>query len=181
VPRANAAFSGVINMKFRIRKYRSSDIESCRVLWAELTQKHRDIYNDQTIGGENPGNNFDLYIDKNNLHGPWVAIFDGQPIGLTGLLVEGEEADVEPAIVSKQHRNQGVGKALVKHAIEEAKKLKVRFLNVKPVVRNVEAISFLIKAGFNITGQIDLFQDLSRNPEREWKTGVNIHGNKLKY
>ena len=168
-------------MNFKIRKYRSTDIESCRSLWAELTQRHRDIYIDQTIGGENPGNNFDLYIKKNNLHGPWVAIYDSQVIGLTGLLVEGEEADVEPAIVSKQYRNKGVGKAMVKHAIEEAKKLNIRFLSVKPVARNVEAISFFVNEGFNITGHIDLFQDLTFDPEREWKTGISIHGNKLKY
>jgi GNAT superfamily N-acetyltransferase len=168
-------------MNFKIRKYRPSDIEACRSLWAELTQKHRDIYNDQTIGGENPGNNFDFYIKRKNLAGPWVAIFDGQVIGLTGLLVEGEEADVEPAIVSKQYRTQGVGTAMVRHVIQEAKKLGIRFLSAKPLARNIEAMSFLIKEGFNITGQIELFQDISASAAREWKTGINIHDNKLKY
>ncbi|MBI4767852.1 MAG: GNAT family N-acetyltransferase [Deltaproteobacteria bacterium] len=168
-------------MNIKIRKYKPSDIIACRCLWAELTQKHRDIYDDQTIGGENPGSNFDLYIKKKNLHGPWVATFDSQVIGLTGLLVEGEEADVEPAVVSKQYRNQGVGTALVKYAIQKAKKLGIRFLSAKPVVRNVEAMSFLIKEGFNITGQIELFQDLSTNTERDWKTGIKIHDKNLKY
>lgn len=168
-------------MNFKIRKYRSSDIDACRCLWAELTQKHRDIYGDQTIGGQNPGNNFDYYINKANLNGPWVAIFDDQVIGLTGLLVDGEEADVEPAIVSKQYRNQGVGKAMVKHVIEEAKKLGIRFLSARPLARNVEVIPFLIKEGFNITGQIELFQDLSNSSGRKWKTGINIHGNKVRY
>lgn len=70
---------------------------------------------------------------------------------------------------------------MVKHAIEEAKKLNIHFLSAKPVARNVEAISFLIEAGFNITGQIELFQDLSPNVEKEWKTGINIHGDRLKY
>ena len=168
-------------MKLKIRKYRSSDIEACRGLWAELTQKHRDIYSDQTIGGKNPGNNFDLYIKKKNLHGPWVAVFDGQVKGLTGLLVEGEEAGVEPAIVSKKYRNQGVGTAMVKHVIEEAKKLGIRFLSAKPLARNVDVMPFLIKEGFNIIGQIELFQDLSNSPGKEWKTGISIHGNKLKY
>ncbi|MDY6842760.1 MAG: GNAT family N-acetyltransferase [Thermodesulfobacteriota bacterium] len=168
-------------MRYKIRKYHPSDIQSCRGLWAELTQRHRDIYNDQTIGGDNPGNLFDLYSKNEKLHGPWVLIKDDQIVGFTGLLVEGEEADVEPVIVSKEYRNQGFGKALIEYAIQEAKNMKIRFLSVKPVARNIEAISFFIEAGFNITGHIDLFQDLSVDFKREWKTGITIHGKKLKY
>ena len=168
-------------MNFKIRKYRPSDIDSCRSLWTDLTQKHRDIYGDQTIGGENPGHNFDLYIKNEKLYGPWVAIIEGQVIGLTGLIVEGEEACIEPAVVSEPYRDQGISKGLVEHVIEESKKLGVRFLSAKPAARNVEAIAFLIKEGFSIMGQIELFQDLSDSLKREWKTGINIHGNILKY
>jgi len=92
-----------------------------------------------------------------------------------------KKADVEPAIVSKQYRTQGVGTAMVRHVIQEAKKTGNPFLSAKPLARNVEAMSFLIKEGFNITGQIELFQDLSASAARKWKTGINIHGNKLKY
>ena len=164
-----------------IRKYQSSDIDFCRSLWIELTQRHRDIYNDQTIGGDNPGIIFDSYLNNDKLQGPWVAEDDGYVVGLTGLLVEGEQADIEPLIVSKTYRNKGIGMALIERAMGEAKKLKVRFLSVKPVARNVEAISFFVEAGFNITGHIDLFQDLLDSSEREWKTGIIIHENKLKY
>lgn len=168
-------------MNHIIRKYHPSDIGSCRALWAELTQRHRDIYNDQTIGGENPGELFDLYIKNEKLHGPWVAIRDGEIVGFTGLLVDGEEADVEPVIVSKRYRNRGLGKALIEYAIHEAKNLNIRFLSVKPVARNVEAISFFTGAGFDIMGHIDLFQDLSNNSKREWRSGITLHGNRLKY
>jgi GNAT superfamily N-acetyltransferase len=172
---------GVVDMKITIRKYQSSDINSCRDLWTELTQRHRDIYTDQTIGGDDPGMGFDLYITNETLRGPWVAEVDGHIVGFTGLLVEGEEADVEPVIVLSKYRNCGIGKTLVEHAVQEAKNYNIRFLSVKPVARNVEAISFFIDAGFHIIGHIDLFQDLSLNPKREWKTGITIHGNKLKY
>jgi len=170
-----------MDIKPIIRKYQSSDIDSCRSLWTELTQRHRNIYDDQTIGGDNPGSIFDSYINNEKLHGPWVAENSGYVVGLTGLLVEGEQADIEPVVVSEKYRNKGIGKALIEHAIGEAKKLKIRFLSVKPVARNVEAISFFVEAGFNIMGHIDLFQDLSANSEREWKTGIIIHGNELKY
>ena len=119
-----------MNIRMQIRKYNSSDFAACRNLWVELTQKHRDIYEDQTIGGDNPEKIFDTYIEKENLYGPWIGLFDGQIIGFTGLLVEGEEADIEPVIISKIYRDQGYGKELVSHAINEAKKLNIRFLNV---------------------------------------------------
>ena len=168
-------------MKIAIREYQSSDIDSCRELWAELTQRHRDIYADQTIGGDDPGSGFDFYINHEKLRGPWIAEVDAHIVGFTGLLVEGEEADVEPVVVLSKHRNRGIGRMLVEHAIQKAKNYKVRFLSVKPVARNAEAISFFVDAGFHILGHIDLFQDLSVESKREWKTGITIHGNKLKY
>jgi GNAT superfamily N-acetyltransferase len=170
-----------VEVEITIRDYRSSDIDSCRDLWAELTQRHRDIYADQTIGGDDPGNGFDLYLNNEKLRGPWIAEVDGDIVGFTGLLVEGEEADVEPVVVLSKHRSRGIGRMLVEHAIQKAKKHNVRFLSVKPVARNVEAISFFVDAGFHILGHIDLFQDLSSDSKREWKTGITIHGNELKY
>ena len=168
-------------MKTSIRKYQSSDMNACRRLWAELTQWHRDIYNDQTIGGEDPGMGFESYIRDERLRGPWIAGMDGDVVGLTGLFVEGEEAEIEPVVVLSEYHNRGIGKALIAHAVKEAKRCNVRFLSVKPVARNINAISVFIAAGFDLVGHIDLFQDLSLDSDREWKTGITIHGNKLKY
>ena len=48
----------------KIRKYGPSDIEPCRALWSEMTQHHRDIYDDPSIGGDNPGLEFDNHLQK---------------------------------------------------------------------------------------------------------------------
>jgi N-acetylglutamate synthase-like GNAT family acetyltransferase len=168
-------------MELDIRVYQSSDYKACRILWVELTRYHRDIYEDQAIGGEDPGVGFDSYLKNEKLYGPWVAIINGQIVGFTGLLVDNIEAEIEPVIISKQYQHQGVGKLLVERVIKEAEELKVKFLNVRPVARNIEAISFFVKAGFNLIGHINLFQDLSKSSEREWKTGISIHEFKLKY
>ncbi|MEE9223344.1 MAG: hypothetical protein V3U51_01160 [Thermoplasmata archaeon] len=45
-----------------IRQYQQSDLESCRSLWVDLTQRHRDIYESSTIGGDDPGENFDKHL-----------------------------------------------------------------------------------------------------------------------
>jgi hypothetical protein len=34
-----------------IRHFRSADLEACRALWVDLTERHREIYADETIGG----------------------------------------------------------------------------------------------------------------------------------
>lgn len=76
-----------------IRAYRSEDIESGRRLWRDLTQRHRDIYEDQGIGGEYPEKALDAYLSDARLHGPWLARIEGESVGLVGLLLEGDEGE----------------------------------------------------------------------------------------
>ena len=164
-----------------IRKYKKTDLVACQGLWSELAQRHREIYGDPSIGGKEPGLFFDVYIENTNLRGPWVAEVVGKVVGLGGLIVNGEEAEVEPLVITLQHRSQGIGRTLLHHIMQEARNAGVRFLSVRPVGRNVEAISFFVDAGFDIVGHIDLFQDLSGSVEREWKQGIEIHGIDLRY
>ena len=100
---------------------------------------------------------------------PWVVVVNEKIVGFTGLLVEGDEADIEPMIVSEEYRNKGIGERLIEYVVEEAKLLQIRFLGLKPVARNIEAISFFVRSGFNIAGQVELFQDLRKDSQREWK------------
>ena len=37
-----------------VRGYEARDLEACRGLWVELTQKHRDIFDSPEIGGDDP-------------------------------------------------------------------------------------------------------------------------------
>jgi hypothetical protein len=45
-----------------VRNYREEDREYCRSLWRELTEWHREIYQDSRIGGEHPEEYFDKYL-----------------------------------------------------------------------------------------------------------------------
>ena len=168
-------------MKLTIREYRDSDLRVCRSLWAELTERHRLIYDDQTIGGADPGSGIEDYLRNPGRHATWVAEADGQVVGMTGLIVRGTEAEIEPAVVTAACRSRGIGRALVARAVDEAKRIGIRFLSVRPVARNVEAVSFLISCGFGIVGHIDLFQDLAPSRGRQWKDGIVIHGHTLLY
>jgi GNAT superfamily N-acetyltransferase len=159
-----------------IRAYISNDLETCRSLWAELTQHHRELYNDPNIGGENPGLCFDQHLVQVGPEHIWVAECDGQVVGFVGLIVTEGEAEVEPIVVARGHRGGGVGQALLERVIAETKKLDVRYLNVRPVARNVEAILFFYQAGFQLLGRSELFMDLRQPDPDPWKTGPEIFG-----
>lgn len=158
-------------LTFTIRNYQSRDREQCRNLWKELTEWHRKIYGDPTIGGEHPEDHFDKHLAKVGPNRLWVAIHNSKVVGLVGLIVEGEEAEVEPLIVSKAYRHKGIGKKLLHTVVSEAHNLDVKILTVKPVARNIQAIKFFYQQGFKNLGQIELCMDFCEYP---WKAGPKL-------
>src|SRR6266508_685306 len=98
-----------------IRSYRPTDHPTCRALWAELTQQQRRLYNDPSIGGEDPGAAFEEYLTRLDLSGMWVADHaeDGV-VGFVGLILaeRSGEGEVEPVVVSEAHRHRGIGRPL---------------------------------------------------------------------
>jgi N-acetylglutamate synthase-like GNAT family acetyltransferase len=161
-----------------IRKYQPQDLPSCRTLWTELTQHHRDIYQIPTIGGPNPGTHFDKHLAKVGPDNLWVATHQDTVIALTGLMGTGDQAEVEPAIVSQPHRRRGIGKTLMETVIAEAKNRGIKTLSVRPVARNHEALNFFTQQGFTNVGHIELFIDLTN---RQWKKGLKLFDLELKY
>lgn len=160
-----------MTLSFMIRRYQPGDREHCRSLWRELTEWHREIYRDPTTGGEHPKDYFDKHLAKVGPDRLWVAIHESKVVGLVGLVVNVDEAEIEPLIVSKAYRHNGIGKQLTRTVVSEARNLGARFLNVKPVARNIQAIKFLHEQGFKNLGHIELFLDLS---EYAWKPGPKI-------
>ena len=156
-----------------IRAYEDGDLEDCRALWKELTEWHREIYQDATIGGEHPENHFDKHLAAVGPKQLWVAIYDSRVTGLVGLILKGNEAEVEPLIVSKRFRGRLIGKRLIEKAITEARARGARLLSVKPVARNITTIRFLHKHGFANIGFVELFMDLSGH---SWKPGLHMFG-----
>jgi N-acetylglutamate synthase-like GNAT family acetyltransferase len=166
-------------LDIHIRQYAPSDLEQCRNLWEELTLHHRQIYDDPSIGGDNPGLYFDEYCNRTGKKNIWVAEHECAVIGLSGLIMEDVEAEMEPVVVTENYRHRGVGKALVNHIIEEAKKRNIRYLNVKPVARNVDALSFFHEQGFRTVGHIQLFIDFKDSDT--WKSGIDLFDRSFKY
>ncbi len=82
-------------------------------------------------------------------------------VGLVGLMVDEEEAEVEPVVVSQPHRRRGIGSRLMETVVSEACRLGVKHLIVRPVARNVEAITFIHELGFTNMEHIQFFMDLT--------------------
>jgi N-acetylglutamate synthase-like GNAT family acetyltransferase len=139
-----------------VREYDAGDLDRCRELWSSLVQRHRDIYDDPMLGGTDPGAEFDAYQTNPQLHRLWVAENAGQLVGLCGLHVQDEESELEPIIVDPRYRNLGIGALLAKRAVSESRRLGVKYVNVRPVARNVEAIRFFHREGFQLLGRFEL-------------------------
>ena len=164
-----------------IRNYKDSDLEQCRLLWIELTEYHRQIYSDSSIGGNDPGKFFDEHLANVGSQNIWVVVIDSLVVGLAGLIITGEEGEIEPVVVAQRYQDQGVGKALVNYVIMQAKKREIRLLSVKPVLRNKNAISFFHKIGFNKLGHIQMFMELDFGKEKTCETWLSFLGHDFEY
>jgi N-acetylglutamate synthase-like GNAT family acetyltransferase len=165
----------------QIRNYTAEDLEACRSLWAEMVNRHRDIYDDPTIGGDDPCLEFDRHLELVGADSIWLAESEGEVVGFTSLIKKDQEAEIEPIVVSHKHRGKGVGERLIRYVSEVAKKHDILCLYVKPVARNKEAISFFYDCGFRTVGHIQLFKWFGEQAPDTWKEGLEIFGKMFKY
>jgi GNAT superfamily N-acetyltransferase len=99
-------------------------------------------------------------------------------VGLIGLIVDGNEAEIEPVIVNRRYSGKGMGTQLVETVVAETRRRSVNYLDVKPMARNVSTISFRYKLGFRNLGHIDMSMGFSNHT---WKSGLEIHKCRFNY
>jgi GNAT superfamily N-acetyltransferase len=158
-----------------VREYGPADLGACRRLYAQLVEHHRAIYDDPTIGGNDPGAGFDDYLAIPERAVTWVATDGERIVGMTGLVWEGEESTIEPVIVDRNCRRNGIGRMLVETAIEESRRRGATDVNIKPVARNASAILAFHQLGFRTLGHLRMFMSLDRDPSY-WRSGLELHG-----
>jgi GNAT superfamily N-acetyltransferase len=73
-----------------------------------------------------------------------------------GLLPHRGYGEVEPVVVARGHRRQGVAYALLSRAIDEARRRNWRRLMIRPVARNAAAIRTFHAIGFTSLGLLEL-------------------------
>ncbi|GAA0563156.1 hypothetical protein GCM10010172_53110 [Paractinoplanes ferrugineus] len=122
------------------------------------------------------GEGFEEYLTRLDLSGLWVADHaDDGVIGLVGLTMRGRVGVVEPIVVTVSHRHKGVGRKLLRHVANEAKKRNMTTLTISPDSRNVDAIRSLHAAGYDVLSSVELTLDLGRHPQERHREGVELH------
>jgi GNAT superfamily N-acetyltransferase len=165
----------------KVRPFRPTDHAACRDLWAELTEEDRRLYDDPSIGGNDPGAGFEHYLTRLELSGMWVADHaESGVIGFTGLILQGRQGEVEPVVVSRPYRGAGIGRALLDRVAAEARRRRLRQLSISPSTRNQGAIRSFHNAGYQVLGHLTLTLDLTGSGAR-WQDGIDLHGLRFRY
>jgi len=183
-----------------IRGYRPTDHSACRRLWAELTTEHRRLYPAappvpaaapaavSELGTElspstdtESGAGFEEYLTRLDLSGMWVAQHEEDGVvGFVGLILHGRAGAVDPVVVTRERRGEGIGRALLRYVGEQARGRGMRELTISPALRNVEAVHSLFRAGFDAAATVTLALDLTGR-DGQWRDGVDIHGERFRY
>jgi GNAT superfamily N-acetyltransferase len=161
-----------------VRSYEAGDLDACRLLWESLTQWHRDLYENQEIGGDDPGRAFDEHLERVGPSNVWVADEDGRVVGLVGL-VPGDPPELEPISVAEDFRGRGIGRLLAERVVTVSRERGHARVQVRPVARNSAALRFFHALGFDVLGHIQLELDLA-TPER-WRAGETLAGRTFRY
>jgi ribosomal protein S18 acetylase RimI-like enzyme len=164
-------------MEAVVRPYEPNDRDACRALWVQLTEWHRQLYDDQTLGGADPGRAFDDHLAALGAERIWVAELEGRVLGLAGLVAQGPKAELEPVVVHTGFRGRGLGRKLAEATVAAAREAGFQQVVVRPVGRNTDAIRFFHALGFDVLGRVDLRLDLAAVDRR---AGERVAGRTLR-
>jgi GNAT superfamily N-acetyltransferase len=129
------------------------------------------------------GAGFEEYLTRLDLSGMWVAQHpeDGV-VGFAGLILRGRAGAVDPVVVTAPRRDQGIGRALLEHVADQARRRGMRELSISPALRNVEAIHCLYRAGYDTAASVTLTLDLTGRQRASGPgDGLDLHGVRFRY
>ncbi|MGI5179758.1 N-acetyltransferase family protein [Dactylosporangium sp. CA-152071] len=172
---------GVATLQPTIRAYRPTDHRECRQLWAELTEEHQHLYPAAPPVSGDPGAAFEEYLTRLDLSGMWVAeILGVGVVGMVGLILDGRGGQVEPLVVASSRRGAGIGRALLSHVADQAKRRGLGQLSISPAARNVDAIRCLQAAGYDALARVTLAIDL-HSDGHDWHDGIDLHAQRFRF
>jgi ribosomal protein S18 acetylase RimI-like enzyme len=172
---ATAAYSHAVAT---IRRYQPDDLEQCRSLWTDLTDWHRQLYADESIGGAHPGAGFDAHLAEVGPERIFVAEVDGRVVGLAGMIVRGRKVELEPLSVRAGCRGVGIGRELAEAVVSAARAEGAEQVVVRPTGRNADAIRVFHTLGFDVVSRIELVYDLGAG--ERWREGEEFAGRRFR-
>jgi ribosomal protein S18 acetylase RimI-like enzyme len=117
---------------------------------AQFPEDFEDILKLNTLISPDEGKEYLLHEISKFKGAFFVAIENGKIIGFTSLGYPywNQIGLMFHLSVKESYRSQGVGSLLIKTVIDEAKKLKIRFVTVRTATWNTRAIKFYERNGF---------------------------------
>ena len=85
------------------------------------------------------------------------------------------------ASVAPSQRGKGTGALLARRVLKEARDRSLGFLNVRPVGRNVDAIRFFHREGFQLLGRLELCIGLEDDVDSGSGREVAVHGLRFRF
>ncbi len=82
----------------------------------------------------------------------YVAELDGEVVGGCGLLLIAGEGNITNVVVAENHRNCGIGEALMKHLLADGKQRGLHAFTLEVRISNTVAIHLYEKLGFESAG-----------------------------
>ncbi|WP_433612194.1 N-acetyltransferase family protein [Dactylosporangium sp. CA-139114] len=162
-----------------IRSYRPTDHRACRQLWAEMTAADAGLYGGPS--DDDSGAAFEEYLTRLDLSGMWVAAdVSGGVLGMVGLLLDGRGGQVEPLVVSASRRGEGIGRTLLAHVADQARRRGLGQLSISPSARNLDAIRCLHAAGYDALARVTLAIDL-RPSSATFDDGIDLYDRRFRY
>ncbi len=129
---------------------------SIRVLPARAMPKaYRQSYTDAEATDDETSAAVERLNDSN--YDAFVAIVDGKPAGRVGYLEVGDIARLAELFVAPPFRDKDVGKALMRHFLQLARRLLPRAIVASIPVDDEAGVAFLQRAGFSAVGMITQF------------------------
>jgi ribosomal protein S18 acetylase RimI-like enzyme len=86
-----------------------------------------------------------------------VAVVDGEPAGICKLAIRGRRGWIAGVGVAPPHRGRGVGEALMRGVLEEARKRALREVWLEVLVQNEPAIRLYEKLGFERVRDLEVW------------------------
>ncbi len=135
-----------------IREWKETDIDHVIGLLNELNEALKE---DQQIVKKNVEDHYFIMQKNKEIYMNFVYEEKGKCIGFISMICyrsiyhKKGTALINELVVSKEHRNQGIGEKLLEHCIKIAKKSQMDDIEVGVMKENIKAINFYKKHGMN--------------------------------
>jgi len=153
---------------FNLRDFSTNDLEECVMLYRQMVDHHREIYEDGNI----PYNDEEIRKKLQRTDESYLKIVaekDGRIVGLLTIDIKGRTCELDEILVDKDMRGKGVGKALAAFLKKTAIERGCVEIQTSFAARNLSALNFYHReVGLNCLGMIQIFIPLSERGRELW-------------